>query len=87
MRCHKVQVCAQRICLTEGVQTVKLGTNCEHTERRFEQPNDPALNRRCICIAMFESKTTALLKGEERQVQEMAAEFQAQLFQFRFDRY
>jgi hypothetical protein len=53
----------------------------------LESPNDPALNSRCILIPMSESKGTALVRTEEPEVQQAAAELQAQLLRFRFENY
>jgi len=53
----------------------------------LEQPDDTALNSRCIQIPMFESKSTALVSADEPRVQQMAAELQAQLLSFRLENY
>jgi hypothetical protein len=53
----------------------------------LEPPNDPALNSRCIFISMFESRSTALVRPEEPEVQQAAAGLQAQLLRFRFENY
>jgi hypothetical protein len=53
----------------------------------LEPPNDPALNSRCIFIPMFETKSTALVRVDEPEVQQAAAELQAQLLRFRFENY
>ena len=53
----------------------------------LEQPDDTALNSRCILIPMFESKSTALCGTDEPKMQQMAADFQAQLLRFRLENY
>src|SRR5713101_505733 len=53
----------------------------------LEPPDDAALNSRCIVIPMSESKSTALCRTDEPKVQQMAAELQAQLLNFRFENY
>jgi hypothetical protein len=53
----------------------------------LEQPNDPALNSRCILISMVESKSTTLINADEPKVRQLANDLQAQLLQFRFDNY
>jgi hypothetical protein len=53
----------------------------------LEQPDDPALNSRCILIPMFESKSTALSRTDEPKMQQMAADLQAQLLRFRLENY
>jgi len=53
----------------------------------LEQPDDTALNSRCILIPMFESKSTALCRTDEPKMQQMAADLQAQLLRFRLENY
>jgi hypothetical protein len=53
----------------------------------LEQPDDIALNSRCILIPMFESKSAALCRTDEPKMQQMAAELQAQLLRFRLENY
>src|SRR5260370_12557035 len=53
----------------------------------LEQPDDPALNSRCILIPMFQSKSSALVRVDEPKVQQMAADLQAQLLRFRLENY
>src|SRR6266851_2308232 len=51
----------------------------------LEPPDDPALNSRCVLISMSEAKNTALVSVDEPQVQQSAADLQAQLLRFRFE--
>jgi hypothetical protein len=53
----------------------------------LEPPDDAALNSRCVLIPMSESKSTALCRTDEPKVQQMAAELQAQLLNFRLENY
>jgi hypothetical protein len=53
----------------------------------LEPPDDAALNSRCIVIPMSESKSTALVRTDEPAVQQQAADLQAQLLRFRFEKY
>jgi len=53
----------------------------------LEPPDDTALSSRCVLIPMFESKSTALARADEPEVQELAAQLQAQLLRFRFENY
>src|SRR5258707_5541772 len=53
----------------------------------LEPPDDAALNSRCIVIPMSESKSTALVRPDEPAVQQQAADLQAQLLRFRFEKY
>ena len=53
----------------------------------LEPPDDAALNSRCVLIPMSESKSTALCRTDEPKVQQMAAELQGQLLNFRFENY
>jgi hypothetical protein len=52
-----------------------------------ETPDDPALNSRCVEIQMVESDTTDLFRVDDFSVRARAAELQAKLLQFRFERY
>lgn len=52
-----------------------------------EPPDDPALNSRCIEIQMVESDRTDLLRVDDFSVSARAAELQAKLLQFRFEKY
>jgi len=53
----------------------------------LEPPDDFALNSRCVLIPMSESKSAALCRTDEPKVQQMAAELQGQLLNFRFENY
>jgi len=53
----------------------------------LEPPDDPALNSRCILIPMSESKNGALVKVDEVEVQQMAADLRARLLTFRLENY
>ncbi len=53
----------------------------------LEPPDDPALNSRCVLIPMFESKSTALVRTDESEVRQWAAQLKAQLLRFRFENY
>jgi len=53
----------------------------------LEPPDDPALNSRCVLISMAEGKNATLVSVDEPQVQQSAADLQAQLLRFRFENY
>lgn len=53
----------------------------------LESPDDSALNSRCVLIPMFESKSTALARADQPEVQHSAAQLRAQLLRFRFENY
>ncbi len=53
----------------------------------LEPPDDPGLNSRCVLISMSAAKNTALVSVDEPQVQQSAADLQAQLLRFRFESY
>jgi hypothetical protein len=53
----------------------------------LEPPDDAALNSRCILIPMSESKSATLLRPDDPEVQQIAADLQAQLLRFRLENY
>src|SRR6266478_7490428 len=53
----------------------------------LEQPDDPALNSRCILIRMFENKSTTLVRTDEPRVQQLAAHLRAQLLRLRLENF
>lgn len=52
-----------------------------------EPPNDHALNTRCIQIEMVETNNSDLASITDEEMEEQTSELQAQLLQFRFERY
>jgi hypothetical protein len=52
-----------------------------------EPPDDPALNSRCIQIQMTEANHSDVDRPTDSELEELAAELQAQLLQFRFQNY
>jgi hypothetical protein len=53
----------------------------------LEPPEDPALNSRCILVPMFEANNSSLARPTDPALEEQAARLQAQLLQFRLDKY
>ena len=86
---------ALRHALRSGITRDVIAVRRNHTFHSFgakvmswlEPPNDLALNSRCLFVSIFESKSMAMARIEEPSVQQLAAELQAQLLQFRFATY